>query len=446
MKQVVNREYIDMFPVPKGIHYVIVMGGRGGGRSTVASQYNLADLVAPDYFRGAIMRSVYADIRHSCWKEINDRIDEQEVRDNLTIVENEMELRYGLNSIKAHAFRQSSGSHSAKLKSLASYNKVWIEEAEEIGMEEFMTLDDTIRTTKGQIVILLTLNPPAKNHWIINKWFDTFQAYEADGITPIIGFYTLKLKESVTDVLYINTNYKDNIVNLDDHTVKRYEAYRQSNPEYYYQMIRGFVPETVRGKIYKNWKVINEIPHEARLIRRGMDFGWFPDPMCLVDIYYYNGGYILDELLYGTLIKNRTVADTISTQNEPDILTIADEAEPKSIDEMYGYGVNIQGCPKGKGSVSYGIKTVSGVKISVTKRSVNIIISYENYAWGEDKDGNPTGEPKHEFSHAMDAVRYGIVDIVGGKMDPDKEQKQQIEVLVRRDEYKKNQVKRFGTS
>jgi len=446
MKQIVNEKYIDMFPIPKGIRYVILIGGRGAGRSTVSSQYSLANLVAPNYFRGAFMRSVYADIRESCYKEITDRMDEQEVTNKMKINDNEMEITYGLNSLKAHAFRKSSSGHSAKLKSLASYNQVWIEEAEETGEQEFMTLDDTLRTTKGNINIILSLNPPSKNHWIISRWFDLSQAYEEDGITPIKGFYTLKLKDDVKDVLFINTNYKDNIVNLDAHTIQRYEKYKETKPDYYYQMIRGLVPETVRGKIYKNWKIIDSIPHEARLVRRGMDFGWFPDPMCLVDIYYYNGGYIIDELLYGTMIKNRTIADTIAIQNEPDILCVADEAEPKSIDEISDLGINIEGCPKGKGSVSYGIKTVAGLKISVTRRSKNVIISYENYAWKEDKDGNPTGEPSHEYSHAMDAIRYPLVSLVDSRMDPEREAKQQIEVVVRRDKYKKDQSRKFGTS
>ena len=443
MNQVVNAKYADLFPIPKGIRYIIVMGGRGAGRSTVASQYDIANLIAPDYFRGAIMRSVYADIRESCYKEISDRMDEQEITNKMKINDNEMQIEYGLNSLKAHAFRKSTSGHTAKLKSLASYNYVWLEEAEEVGESEFMTLDDTLRTKKGRIVIMLTLNPPSKNHWIIQRWFDLDQAYDTDG-SPIRGFYTLKLKENVKDVLYINTNYKDNIVNLDEHTIKRYEAYKDTNPEYYYQMIKGLVPETVRGKIYKNWQIIGEIPHEARLVRRGLDFGWYPDPMCLVDIYYYNGGYIIDEVLYGTQIKNKTVADTILMKDESDILTIADGAEPKSIDEISEYGVNIEACPKGKDSVIYGIKTLNGLKISVTRRSINVIQSYENYAWKEDKDGNSTGVPNHEFSHAMDAVRYGLVSLIDSKVDPEREVKQRIEVLVNRDNYKKSQSKRFG--
>jgi len=68
MKQKVNKEYESLFKKPP--RYVILMGGRGAGRSTVASQYANAKLVAPEYFRCAIMRYVLGDIRNSIYREI----------------------------------------------------------------------------------------------------------------------------------------------------------------------------------------------------------------------------------------------------------------------------------------------------------------------------------------------------------------------------------------
>ena len=441
MKQVVNKEYEELFKTKK--RYVVLLGGRGAGRSTVASQYLISKLMSPDYVRAAVMRGVYSDIRQSAWKELNDRIDELEIKEQLRIVENEMEVIFGDNSLKAHGFRTSSTAHSAKLKSLASYNTVWIEEAEEVGEQEFMTLDDTLRTKKGDIIIILTLNPPHKNHWIIQRWFDCEPAYEEDG-SLIDGFYKIKLKKDSEDVLFINTNHEHNLINLDKTTVSRYQDYLRTNPSYYYQMIKGLVPETAMGKIYNGWKLIDEIPHEARLVRRGLDFGWFPDPMCLVDIYYYNGGYIIDEQMYGTEIKNRTVAEFILTQENKDTIVAADSAEPKSIDEMKEYGVNITGVPKGKDSVRYGINIVSGLRISVTRRSKNVWESYENYAWKEDKDGNPKGYPDHQYSHAMDAVRYAMVDLIATGLTPEQERINKMNMLENRENYYQGQKKRFG--
>ena len=125
----------------------------------------------------------------------------------------------------------------------------------------------------------------------------------------------------------------------------------------------------VEGKIYTNWKLDVDLPHEARLERRGLDFGYAHDPACLVDIYYYNGGYIVDELLFRVGMKNRQIADVILNQPDPNVLTVADSAEPKSIEEMQEYGVNVIGANKGPGSVSQGIQWVQGQQISVTRRS-----------------------------------------------------------------------------
>src|SRR3990167_6054562 len=378
--------------------YFILMGGRGAGRSTSASQFILSQLLAPQFFRCAIMRSIHSDIRHSLWRELNDRIDEQNIREALHITDNDMSVRYGVNTVHAHGFRQSSSGHSAKLKSLANYNCIVIEESEEVGEREFMTLDDSLRTVKGDIKVILLLNAPPKNHWIIQRWFNLKEC-------GVPGFYKAEPKEGI---VYIGGTFRDNIENLDENTIKQYETYKLRKPEYYWQMIEGLVPEVVRGKIYNGWEQIDGVPHEARLIRFGEDYGWFPDPACALAIYYWNGGYVIDELVYGTEFSNEFLAGKIKEVG--DALTIADSAEPKSIAEQAKI-IKVEGCAKGADSVDYGIKVVAQKKIWVTQRSVNVWRSYENYAWLEDKDGNPKGEPAHEWSHAMDAIRYPLVSL-----------------------------------
>lgn len=165
----------------------------------------------------------------------------------------------------------------------------------------------------------------------------------------------------------------------------------------------------VEGKVYINWQIIDEIPHEARLERRGLDFGYSNDPTAIVDIYYFNGGYILDEQLFMKGLSNKQLADTLQNSLA---LVVADCAEPKSIDEIRGYGINITGAEKGKDSVAHGIQLVQDQKISVTKRSVNIIKEYRNYLWMTDKNGRVINEPEHAFSHSMDAIRYGLTSLV----------------------------------
>lgn len=199
--------------------------------------------------------------------------------------------------------------------------------------------------------------------------------------------------------------YKDNEL-LSPEIVKEIES-RKDNKNFWKVFGLGEIG-FAEGKIYTGWQLDVDIPHEARLERRGLDFGYAHDPACLVDIYYYNGGYIVDELIFRTGMKNRQLADVILNQPDPNVLVVADSAEPKSIDEMMEYGVNIIGANKGPGSVNQGIQWVQGQQISVTKRSQNIVKAYKNYMWKTDRDGNILPEPDHYLSDAMDAIRYGL--------------------------------------
>lgn len=162
----------------------------------------------------------------------------------------------------------------------------------------------------------------------------------------------------------------------------------------------------VEGKIYKNWRQIDSIPHEARLERYGLDFGYTNDPTAIIAVYAYNGGYILDEIAYSTGMSNRQISDVL--QNVERALVVADSAEPKSIDEIRSYGINIVPTKKGRDSVMQGIQYVQHQKISVTKHSFNVWKEYQNYMFKIDRDGRIVNEPEHEYSHSMDAVRYGL--------------------------------------
>lgn len=401
MNQQVNEKYRPLFE--QSARYFILMGGRGGGRSTVASQYANARLVAPEYFRCAIMRYILGDIRNSIYREILDRADDNGVVDQLTITDTLMKIEHGANSINAVGFRKASGDQKAKLKSLASYNCVIIEEADEIPEEDFIQLDDSLRTIKGDIKMILLLNPPAKTHWIVQRWLK-LRASEQE------GFYDFDLKNDITDTILIKSNYEHNRANIAPQSLVQYESYKQTRPAHYWNMIRGYVPETVIGKIFNNWEVIDSVPHEARLERYGLDFGYSNDPSALVGIYKYNGGIILDEMLYRKGLSNKQIAELIKTL--PFAITVADSSEPKSIDEIAGYGVSIVPATKGQGSVNQGIQYLQDQRISVTKQSVNLIKEYDNYAWDKDKDGKIINTPKSVgLDHLLDATRYAVANI-----------------------------------
>jgi phage terminase large subunit len=201
--------------------------------------------------------------------------------------------------------------------------------------------------------------------------------------------------------------YKDNEA-LSDEIIRSIEQ-RKNRPGWWKVFGEGKLGE-IEGRIYTGWAIIDELPHEARLERYGLDFGYTNDPSVIVAIFYYNGGYIIDEIAYAKGMSNRQIADVFLTQKSA--LVIADSAEPKSIDEIRSYGINILPCAKGPGSVSQRIQMVQDQSVSVTKRSVNTIRDYRNYLWETDKDGRTLNVPEHEFSHSMDALGYGMSSLI----------------------------------
>jgi phage terminase large subunit len=207
------------------------------------------------------------------------------------------------------------------------------------------------------------------------------------------------------DYDFLILTYKDN-EGLAPEIVQAIEA-RRYNKSWWKVYGEGQLGD-VEQRIYRDWALIDEIPHEARLERRGLDFGYSNDPSALVDIYYYNGGYILDEQLYQKGMTNKQLADVVLNLSNPQNVVIADSAEPKSIDEIKSYGVNIIPTIKGKDSVVQGIQFVQQQRISVTKRSINLMKEYRNYLWETDKDGKIVNEPIGIFNHLMDAIRYAF--------------------------------------
>ena len=221
-----------------------------------------------------------------------------------------------------------------------------------------------------------------------------------------------------SDVDHIILTYMDN-EGLNRSVVESIELHR-NNQNWWKVYGEGELGD-LKGKIYTGWRIIDEVPHEARLERYGLNFGYTNHPAAIIAIYYYNKGYIIDEIAYGRGMLNRVLADYLKVEEKA--LVIADSAEPKSIDEMKEYQIDVVPAEKGKDSVNYGIGVVQDQRMSITKRSVNVIKEYRNYLWMIDKNGKTINVPQEPFHYSMDAVRYAIVSLVQqGLPDPKQEQ------------------------
>lgn len=223
-------------------------------------------------------------------------------------------------------------------------------------------------------------------------------------------FYDSVVNQENVDFLVLT--YKDNEA-LDPAIIEAIEA-RRSNKNWWRVYGEGLLG-LAEGLIFPDWQQIDGVPPEARLERYGLDFGYTNDPTASDAIYKWNDAFVIDQVIHQKGLSNRQIADILL--NLPRALVVADSAEPKSIDEIDGYGISIIAAQKGPGSVLQGIQYVQDQKIFVTKRSVETLKEQRNYMWITDKDGKIINEPSPIFNHHMDAIRYGL-DSFKAKSDP----------------------------
>lgn len=223
---------------------------------------------------------------------------------------------------------------------------------------------------------------------------------------PVAEFW-VHTELGATDHDFLILTYRDNEA-LAPAIVQEIES-RRNNKQFWRVYGEGQIGET-EGKIFRDWKEVDDVPHEAALERYGLDFGYSNDPTAIVAVYRYNGGYILDEVAYTKGLSNKQIADILV--NLPRALVVADSAEPKSIDEIASYGVNIVPARKGKDSVNSGIQLMQGQRVSMTKRSLNGWKEYRNYLWLTDTAGRYINEPSPIWNHFMDASRYAFQSLL----------------------------------
>lgn len=193
-------------------------------------------------------------------------------------------------------------------------------------------------------------------------------------------------------------------------TIKQEIESRKANKYFWTVYGLGQLGE-VEGLIYPGWKEVDEIPREARLERRWLDYGYTNDPTAIGDMYYLNGALYLDEVAYQKGLSNKQIADVILNQSRK-VPVVADSAEPKSNDELRSYGITVLDADKGRDSVNAGIQLVQDQDVFVTKRSVNIIKERRNYMWLKDKNDRVVNEPSPIFNHHMDGIRYAARSLV----------------------------------
>ena len=250
-------------------------------------------------------------------------------------------------------------------------------EANELTFEDWQQL--LFRTNEK---VIIDFNPSEEFHWIY------------DHVLPR------------KDVEFFQTTYKDNPF-LGAEIKSEIERLKDIDENYW--RVYGLGERGQAKSLVYTFSTTKEIPKEAKLVSYGLDFGYSSDPTSLVRTYILDDNMYVDELLYRTGMTNQDIA------NEMKVLGLdrsneiyADSAEPKSIEEIYRMGWNVK--PTIKGSINIGIDIIRRYKLIATESSFNLIKELRNYKYIEDKNGLLTNRPVDNFNHALDALRYSVVN------------------------------------
>jgi len=230
---------------------------------------------------------------------------------------------------------------------------------------------------------------------------------------PTAEFWVQTELEGQEDAEKIILTYKDNealdvgIVDQIEKNIKKAETsnYWKNWVDVYVNGIMG----KLEGIVFSNWKQIDTIPKEARLVGIGLDFGYTNDPTSCIEIYKHNETRILNEIVYQTGLLNSDIAKKLPK----DVPVYADSAEPKSIRTLQLAGITIKGVTKGRDSINYGIDVMQRENYLVTSNSTNLIKELRSYCWDTDKTGKRLNKPIDNYNHAIDAVRYHEMETLG---------------------------------
>lgn len=309
--------------------------------------------------------------------------------------------------------KTSSGTQTAKLKSIHGITTFVVDEAEEwVSEKEFETIMLSIRQKGIQNRIIIVMNPTDNNHWVYKRFIEkTHKEVMYDGVPVQISTHP--------NVLHIHTTYLDNIENLSPEFIKEVEEMKASNPEKYAHTVMGRWADMAEGAIYKNWGIVKEFPKWCKKVALGLDWGYTNDCTAIVMGGVIDNNLYLDEICYKTQMNNAEIIKILKRYG--DLKVIADSADPRTINEVHMAGIRIYPVEKGPHSIIGGIGKMKEYNIFVTERSYNLQKELRNYVWDKDKDGNYINQPADgQADHLCDASRYFLMGMVYGKIQKPK--------------------------
>lgn len=385
----------------KHTHYWLA-GGRGSTKSSFVSIEIVlsltADAVAGRQTHALILRRYSNTLRESVYAQIQWAINALGMADLWRASVSPMRFTY-IPSGQSILFR--GVDDATKIKSVKvdrGYIKyAWFEEANEFeNAEKIRNVLQSVNRGGAQFVNFYSFNPPkAARNWVNREVVEA--ALRSD------------TRVHHSDYRAVPPEW------LGEQFLTEAEHLKTVKPEAYRHEYLGEVTGT-GGEVFDNVTIKAITDEEITRFdnhRRGIDWGYAADPFaynaCHIDktrrrLYIYHE-------IHKVRLSNRAAALLVKVEAKTARIT-CDSAEPKSIDEVKGYGLRVVGAKKGPDSVEYGIKWLQDLEeiIIDSTRCPETAREFSSYELDCDREGNfKAGFPDHD-NHHIDAVRYACED------------------------------------
>lgn len=423
---------IDLWNLPPKTHTVILISGRGTGKTWNASDF-VANQAAVNKKRSVILRDEKSRIRSSILNEILERFDAIPFKTGVERMQTGLKDKEGKDLVFTMGFKASDNNKTANMKGVAGIDIAVLEEVEDItDADKVNSFVDSLR--KEGCLVIFILNVPDIGHWLLKTYFEVTEPVKCpEGENPkdYEGYFKIKPK-SIPGVHVIMPTLEDNKHNLPGHVVARYGAYGDKsshlyNLHHYLTAIKGYASTGRKGQILKKVQSISLADYMALPTqeRYGQDFGtaapaglagvkiignncYFRElnylPMSTLDI-----GKMYCRLNFGP--NDRIIAD--HADGEWKILRKGFPADKLSADDKQKYprllsGFNVWPCIKL--GVKHGIDLLETYNLFCVSESTNFWEEIRTRVYAQDKNGNYTNDPEPGNDHLQDGLIYVVED------------------------------------
>lgn len=376
--------------------YEVYYGGAGSGKSVFIAQ-KLIIKACNDKRKVLVIRKYATTLKDSVFQLIIDMLKKWQIfkycKVNLST--------YTITLPNDSVFLFKGMDDSEKIKSITDITDIWCEEATELQLDEYTQLDLRLRALTTGLQLFCSFNPVSKENWVYKKWFDEKAVYDKE------------------NTIILKTTYKHNKF-LSQSYINALEEKINSNPQYYKVYALGEFA-TLEGLVITNWRAEDfdamELARAGLEHRAGMDVGYI-DKTAIIDTLYdrkHKAIYVFNEF-YKSGCQLSEIAQAIKDMSLTKTKLYIDSSEPRTIQYMKNEGISAYPCLKGKDSVKAGLMFLQDNTIIVNPACKSLIMELENFSYIKSKQtGEWTEETTHEWSHAIDALRYAYSDIYCNK-------------------------------